>query len=170
MAESVDSSQKPWPSKQQRTLGRCGLLDTAWLRLGWGDALRPGGRTLLGMPASRGASASGQHRPRFVLTTPEPWGGPPSVASTGHRAWPPSLLSGQVGVLVVETVGLDCGSQGGLRGAGRHSDHEEGSWPGEGRSSARGRAGEGRGRGARPPRQRSAPKRGRLRTLGACGL
>ena len=35
-------------------------------------------------------------------------------------------------MLVVETVGLDCGTQGGLRGAGRHSDHEEGSWPGEG--------------------------------------
>ena len=113
-------------------------MATAWLSLGWGDALWPGGRPLLGMPASRGASARGQHHPRFVLTTPEPQGGPTSVAPTGRQAGPPSPLSGRVGVLVVETVGLDCGNQGGLRGAGRHSDHKEGSWPGEGQFNSTG--------------------------------
>lgn len=45
-----------------------------------------------------------------------------------HLLWLPQVagspLSGRVGVLVVETVGLDFGNQGGLRRAGRQAQ-----WP-----------------------------------------
>ena len=128
----------------RRTLGR---FKVCWIETGQGS----GGVMLSGQErdASWVCCFHGERVPAGStgpgLSSPRPSPGEAHLLRLPQVAGPGRLPTfGRVGVLVVEMVGLDFGNQGGLRRAGGQAQWpHRGSWPGEGRSSARGSEGRG---------------------------